>query len=106
MSQNQEIEMMPQEPPPRIMRAIAWLLIAIFVTGVLAAITVQLPETVRARFVLVPQDGADPIQSPRIAVVSEVKIGEGETVKKGQDLFVLRSDEIRGLNTEMRTVEE
>jgi membrane fusion protein len=102
----EEIEMMPQDPPPRIVRGIAWLLIAIFFTGLFAAITVQLPETVRAPFVLVPQDGADPIQSPRVAVVSEVKIGEGETVKKGQDLFVLRSDEIRGLSTEMRTVEE
>lgn len=102
----QESDMMPQDPPPKIIRGIAWLLIALFFTGLLFAILVHLPETVRAPFVLVPQDGADPIQSPRLAVVAAVKIAEGETVKKGQELFVLRSDEIRGLSTEARTVEE
>ena len=85
-----ESEMLPQDPPPRIIRGIAWLLIAMFFTGMIAAITVHLPETVSAAFVLVPQNGADPIQSSRLAVVSSVKVSEGETVKSGQELFVLR----------------
>jgi multidrug resistance efflux pump len=101
-----ESEMMPQDPPPQVMRGIAWLLIAIFFAGVIAAITVHLPETVSAPFVLVPQNGADPIQSSRLAVVSSVKVAEGETVKGGQELFVLRSDEIRGLSTQANTAEE
>jgi len=101
-----ESEMLPQEPPPRIIRGIAWLLIAIFFTGVIAAITVHLPETVSAPFILVPQNGADPIQSSRLAVVSSVKVAEGETVKSGQELFVLRSDEIRGLSTQLNGLAE
>src|SRR4030088_1778607 len=101
-----ESEMLPQDPPARIIRGVAWLLIAIFVTGMIAAITVHLPETVSAPFVLVPQNGADPIQSSRLAVVSSVKVAEGETVKAGQELFVLRSDEIRGLSTQANTVRE
>jgi multidrug efflux pump subunit AcrA (membrane-fusion protein) len=101
-----ESEMMPQDPPPRIMRAIAWLLIAIFFAGLIAAITVHLPETVRAPFILVPQNGADPIQSSRLAVVSAVKVSEGETVKAGQELFILRSDEIRGLSTQANGLRE
>ena len=78
-----ESEMIPQDPPPQVIRGIAWLLIAIFFTGMIAAITVHLPETVSAPFVLVPQNGADPIQSSRVAVVSAVKVAEGETVKVG-----------------------
>lgn len=101
-----ESEMLPQDPPPRIIRAIAWLLIAIFFTGMIAAVTVHLPETVSAPFILVPQNGADPIQSSRLAVVSVVKVSEGETVKSGQELFVLRSDEIRGLSTQANTLTE
>jgi multidrug efflux pump subunit AcrA (membrane-fusion protein) len=101
-----ESEMLPQEPPARIIRGIAWLLIAIFFTGVIAAITVHLPETVSAPFILVPQNGADPIQSSRLAVVSSVKVAEGETVKSGQELFVLRSDEIRGLSTQLNGLAE
>jgi membrane fusion protein len=101
-----ESEMLPQDPPPRIIRGIAWLLIAMFFTGMIAAITVHLPETVSAAFVLVPQNGADPIQSSRLAVVSSVKVSEGETVKSGQELFVLRSDEIRGLSTQANGLTE
>jgi len=101
-----ESEMLPQEPPARIIRGIAWLLIAIFFTGVIAAITVHLPETVSAPFILIPQNGADPIQSSRLAVVSSVKVSEGETVKSGQELFVLRSDEIRGLSTQLNGLAE
>lgn len=99
-------EMIPQDPPPRIIRAIGWLLIAMFFTGLFAAVTVHLPETVRAPFVLIPQNGADPIQSPRVAVVSAVKVAEGETVRSGQELFVLRSDEIRGLSTQANAAKE
>jgi multidrug efflux pump subunit AcrA (membrane-fusion protein) len=101
-----ESEMLPQDPPPQIIRGIAWLLIAIFFTGMIAAITVHLPETVSAPFILIPQNGADPIQSSRLAVVSSVKVAEGETVKSGQELFVLRSDEIRGLSTQLNGLAE
>ena len=101
-----ESEMLPQDPPPQIIRGIAWLLIAIFFTGLIAAITVHLPETVSAPFILIPQNGADPIQSSRLAVVSSVKVAEGETVKSGQELFVLRSDEIRGLSTQLNGLAE
>ena len=101
-----ESEMLPQDPPPKVMRLIAWLLIALFCAGLLASITIHLPETIHAPFVLIPKDGADPIQSPRLAVVTRVGAAEGDTVKKGQELFVLRSDEIRGLNTQSRTFSE
>jgi multidrug efflux pump subunit AcrA (membrane-fusion protein) len=101
-----ESEMMPQDPPPRIIRGIAWLLVAMFGTAMIAAITVHLPETVSAPFILAPKNGADPIQSSRLAVVSRVNVSEGETVKAGQELFVLRSDEIRGLSTQAGTLAE
>ena len=101
-----ESEMLPQDPPPKVIRGIAWLLIAMFFAGLVAAITVHLPETVSAPFVLIPQNGADPIQSSRLAVVSAVKVSEGETVKSGQELFVLRSDEIRGLSTQANNLTE
>jgi multidrug efflux pump subunit AcrA (membrane-fusion protein) len=101
-----ESEMIPQDPPPRIIRGIAWLLVAMFGTAMIAAVTVHLPETVSAPFILAPKNGADPIQSSRLAVVSRVNVSEGETVKAGQELFVLRSDEIRGLSTQAGTLAE
>lgn len=101
-----ESDMLPQEPPPWVIRFAARLLIGIFFVALLAAIIVPLPETVHCPFVLVPKDGADPIQSPRVAVVHRVGVSEGQTVTAGTELFVLRSDEIRGLDTQLRSARE
>ncbi len=101
-----ESEMLPQDPPPKIMRLIAWWLIALFVVGLIVAVVAHFPETENAPFVLVPREGADPIQSPRLAIVNRVSVLEGQAVTAGAELFVLRSDEIRGWNTELVTLTE
>ena len=98
--------MSPQEPPPWIVRSTAWLLIGAFLFALLIAIVVRLPETVHCPFVLIPATGADPIQSPVRAIISHVGVDEGQPVKAGEELFVLRSDEIRGLDTQFRTLTE
>jgi multidrug resistance efflux pump len=101
-----ESEMLPQEPPPWIIRWTAWLLLGVFLFALLIAIVMRLPETVHCRFVLIPATGADPIQSPRQAIISRVAIDEGQPVKTGEELFVLRSDEIGGWDTQFRTLSE
>ncbi len=105
-SLDRESEMLPQHPPPWFVRAMAWLLISMFGVALLASIIVKLPETVSCPFVLISTGGADPIQSPRLAVVDKVCVGEGQTVAKAAPLFILRSDEIRGWDTEERTLSE
>jgi len=101
-----ESEMLPQDPPPWIIRSTAWILLAAFLFALLIATLMRLPETVRCPFVLVPATGADPIQSPVRAVISRAAVDEGQPVKAGEELFVLRSDEIRGLDTQFRTITE
>jgi multidrug resistance efflux pump len=101
-----ESEMLPEDPPPKLIRYMAIWLLAVFAVGLLAAIFVHLPETEHAPFVLVPRDGADPIQSPRLATVNRVSVTEGQTVPAGAELFILRSDEIRAFDTERRTLGE
>ena len=101
-----ESEMLPQDPPAAIMRFAAWLIIAFFVLALLAACLVRFPETVNCPFVLVPRDGADPIQSPYLAMLHEVKASEGDAVKAGGALFVLRSDEVRNLDMQFRSSTE
>lgn len=103
-SLEEEAEMLPREPPPFLVRGIAWLLIAMFFTALAATIFVHVPETVRCRFVLVPKDGADPIQAPFLAVVDEVRVAEGQEVAAGEELFTLRSDEIRNRHTQLQTL--
>ena len=105
-SLDSESEMLPQDPPPKVIRFIGWWLIWLFVIGLLVAIFVHLPETEHAAFILVPREGADPIQSPRLATVSRVLVTEGQTVGAGAELFVLRSDEIRAFDVQLRTLTE
>ncbi|PYK31477.1 MAG: hypothetical protein DME57_03550 [Verrucomicrobia bacterium] len=101
-----ESEMMPQDPPPWIIRGAAWVLLSAFVFALLLAIAMRLPETVQCPFILVPATGADPIQAAHQGVISRVSVSEGQPVKKGDELFVLRSDEIHTLDTELRTLSE
>ena len=105
-SVEKESELLPQEPPSWIIRWTAWLLIAAFVFAFVIAIVLRLPETVDCHFVLIPATGADPIQSPRQATISRVVVEEGQPVKRGDELFVLRSDEIGGWDTQFRTLNE
>ena len=101
-----ESEMLPQQPPPWIVRSTGWVLIGAFLFVLLVAIVLRLPESVHCRFILIPAMGADPIQSPRQAIISHVAVEEGQPVKAGEELFVLRSDEIRGWDTQLRTLTE
>src|SRR5688500_12328099 len=79
------------EPPPWAARGLATLLISLFVVSLLGAVIVRVPETVGARFVLVPVQGADPVRALRPGQVSEVRAAEGASVADGATLFVLRS---------------
>ena len=101
-----ESEMMPQDPPAWIIRSAGWVLLSAFFFFLLLAIVVRLPETVQCPFILVPATGADPIQAAHQGVISHVSVSEGQTVSKGEELFVLRSDEIHTLDTEFRTLIE
>src|SRR5258708_1429381 len=96
-----QAEMLPQEPPPQVMRWAAWLLIGMFLAVAAASVLVPIPDAVRCPFVLVPENGADPIQAPLVAVVQEVNVTEGQEVAQGAELFVLRSDEIRSWQTQL-----
>ncbi len=101
-----EAEMLPQHPPPQVIRWMASLIIAVCVVAGAALVVVHVPETVRCSFVLVPEKGADPIQAPLLAVVQSVKVTEGQEVQPGAELFVLRSDEIRAWQTQLKTAQE
>lgn len=105
-SLDHESEILPQSPPAAIVRWIAFLLIAMFGVALVAAFVVRLPETVRCPFVLMPKDGADPIQAPFLGDISAVRITEGQEVAAGEELFALHSEEIRTKHTQFRTFTE
>jgi membrane fusion protein len=96
----------PKDPPHWFVAALAWLLIALFTTALLASIFVHVPETVRSRFVLLPENGAESIQSPRHGVVAQVLAKQGQSVHKGDLLFLLRVDEVREWKLESDTRRE
>src|SRR5204863_8919769 len=98
-----ESEMLPQEPPPWIVRATAWILVAAFLFALFIAIVMRLPESVHCPFIPIPATGADPIQSPPQAIISRCAVEEGQPVKGREDMIVLRSAECRGWDTQFRS---
>ena len=82
------------EPPRWAARGLAWLLLLIFVVAVTAVVLAQVPETVVARFVLVPIGGSDPVRALHDGTVTEVRITDAQTVEAGETLFVIGSEEV------------
>jgi hypothetical protein len=90
-----EAETLPPEPPPLIARSIAWLIIALFLSTLVAAIFVRIPETVRCPFILVPGDGADQLArldaTPRARLLLKErdlsKLAVGQRVRLCFDAF-------------------
>lgn len=86
------IPFLDPEPPPRVVRALADLMVVAFALVIALSILIRLPVTVSGRFALVPARGADPLRAPRAGVVSHVAAGEGALVEQGALLFRLRSE--------------
>lgn len=101
-----ESTLLPRDPPPWAIRALAVLLIAITAGAVLAAVLIEVPETVRCQFVLVSEDGVDPIQSPIQGILQQIAVEEGSEVSAGTLLFALRSDEVRSWQTQLQSANE
>lgn len=101
-----ESSLLPHDPPHLVIWGTAWLIIGLFATGITAAFVVHIPETINCACFLVPETGADPIQSPRAAVIRQVKVSEGREVAAGDELFVLSSEEVGNRDTEARTLQE
>lgn len=79
-------------PPHWAARGLAYAILAIVALGTLAAVVIQLPETVTARFVLVPVRGADPVKAARPGVIARVFASEGGQIKQGELIATLQSE--------------
>src|SRR5271165_498075 len=101
-----ESPLLPADPPHWVVQGTAWLIVALFAAALLALVLVHVPETIRCPCVLVPEGGADPIQSPRPAIIREVHVGEGREVAAGDELFVLSSEDVGDRATLERTLQE
>ena len=100
------VEWLPDEPSPRISRLAGWVLLGVFLAAGIASVLVRLPETVRCRFTLIPEEGADPIQSPVQGVLRQVHAIEGREVEAGAALFEIHSDEVLTWQTDLRNASE
>jgi membrane fusion protein len=101
-----ESGLLPDDPPSWIFYAVAGLLIFMFAVAVAVAVFVPFPDIVRCPYVITIEGGADPIQSPYAAIVRKVEVTEGQRVVAGDELFVLSSDQVRGWDTDLRTLQQ
>lgn len=98
--------LLPVHPPARVARWTGWLLLAVAAAAALFACVMKLPEVVLSPFVLVPEEGADPIQAPLAAEVAGLSVHEGQRVRAGEELFRLRSNDIRNWQTSLHQFQQ
>ena len=94
-----------EDPPSWVIKGLSYILILLFSTAVLLASLVKIPETVSSPFVLMPVQGTDPIRSLYDGTVVSISANEGEFVRKGKTLFVMRSDSMIDRASEYRSLE-
>lgn len=92
-------------PPHWAARGLAYAIILVVALGALAAVAIKMPETVTAQFVLVPVRGSDPVKATRSGSVAQVFANEGQTVKQGDVLAVLRSEAVGDRAAELQTLQ-
>jgi membrane fusion protein len=93
------------DPPHWAARGLAYLLILLFVTIGIMAVVVRVPETVTGPFVLTPVRGTDPVRASRSGNVSQVRVAEGQTVRKGDLVFVIQSVPVGDRSAELLSLE-
>jgi len=100
-----ELPFLETDPPHWAARGLSRIILAMTVLLVLAALVVNVPETVTGRFTLVPVNGTDPVRTLKEGIVTDVRVRESDTVAQGATLFVLRSSSALERGTERRTLE-
>jgi membrane fusion protein len=99
-------DIFPLHLPSWVAMTIGFLIIMMFIVALVGAFVVPVPDTIRCPFVLVPTEGADPVRAPLEGRLTSIMVTEAQEVRKGQELFVIRSKEIQDRTTELRTLEE
>jgi membrane fusion protein len=92
MADRPEAPYLDGAPPAWAARALAWMLLALFVAGVVVMVTVHVPESVSAPFVVVATTGADPVRALHDGVVDGVLVSDAQTVAAGATLFTIGSE--------------
>ena len=92
--------------PMAVTSALAILLVVLFTVALAVAILLPIPDTIRCAFALAPEGGADPVRAPREGVLNQILVIETQEVRKGQDLFVIRSEQIRTWTAELRQLDQ
>jgi multidrug resistance efflux pump len=99
-------DLFPTKLPPRVTTALAGILIVVFAAAAGVAVLLPIPDAIRCRFTLMPEGGADPVRAPREGDLVQILVKETQSVRAGQDLFVIRSQQNRAWTGELRGLEQ
>jgi multidrug efflux pump subunit AcrA (membrane-fusion protein) len=92
MATSSNAPFLDSSPPLWAAQALAWVLLAIFGAAALALVLVQVPETVAAPFVLVPERGVDPVRTLHDGIVTAVRVTDAQSVTPDTVLFTISSE--------------
>ena len=100
---DEQTAFLESDPPHWAARALALVTIALSSLALIAAAVVHVPETVSGRFTLVPVRGTDPVRMLRDGIVTSVRAHDGDSVTRGEALFVVRSSAMSDRSADRRS---
>lgn len=100
-----ESELLPRDLPSVLWRFLGAFLVFTFAAAALVAFLVPFPDVVKSKFVLAPRDGADPVKAPMPGTIEKVAVSDGSEVKKGDVLFLIRSEDLGVVAERVKRIE-
>lgn len=73
-------------------RGVVWTIVGVAITAIVWSWFARIEQVVQAKGQLKPQGAVKEIQAPLNGVVKEVKVKDGDRVRKGQELVILDSE--------------
>ncbi len=92
------------DPPHWAARGLAITLILLFAFVAVASVSLHVPETITARFVLVPVHGTDPVRAFKDGIVTDVRAADAQPVRAGEVLVVLASPPVGDRSAEWQSL--
>src|SRR5438067_544364 len=93
------------DPPHWAARGVSYLLILFFFMVSVASFVIRVSQTVSSPFSLLPMQGTDPMRALYDGTILEVRASEGQVVKKGSPIFIMRAEDAVDRASEYKTLE-
>ena len=92
-------------PPHWIVHGLSYFVVVFVLVAFIGAAVVNVADSVECEFTLVARNALGSIRAPQRGIVEQVRGADGATVRRGEILFVIRTDQVLAQSTSRAELE-